>query len=503
MTSSRIRFSRRAFLGIATLASTGALAAACAPAVPPTVTPVPPKPAEKPTAPPVVAPTATPVPAPTATTVPAPTKPAAPPPTATAPAPAKVRVIVDSQVTVKKEYIEWIDKSLAEKYPNIAWENRPLTGGSSDIYGKMYAMASAGTLGDVFNFHPAHWEFYRAAKRGISRSIDDLIAADKFDLGQFYKAYVDMQRWEGKLWGLPCWGFTSQDTLWWNLPAVKEAGVTVPDHNSPAWKTEAFADTIRDAAFKMNKTAGGKYERYGIDIDVQNLTLTCLVRAFNADLLSPDGKKSTVTEPRTAKALRWIWDLAHKDKVLTLPGTYEVLGSSGVDLFLGGKFGLYVQSVGLALGTYKANPKVGEVAKPLAWPRRPDGLFPSQVRGGSWNINAKSKQPEAAFQFLKSVTSRDGAVVLTSLAGSLGLVRPDVFDDPYYTTSPLFVNGMWKDIFANAMPVVVIHNFRGTEFTDAWNQSYPEFILGNSGSFEESLEKLNASLQRVLDKPGD
>ena len=121
-------------------------------------------------------------------------------------------------------------KTFVEKNPNVSIEFRPLTGASQqDNYGKMYAQFAAGDLGDVIAFDPSHFHFWRAINKNIIGPLDDLVAADKTDLKQWFDQFIGLQYFNGKLYGLPSWGWAGQDTMVINKVHLDEAGIAPPD----------------------------------------------------------------------------------------------------------------------------------------------------------------------------------------------------------------------------------------------------------------------------------
>jgi ABC-type glycerol-3-phosphate transport system substrate-binding protein len=224
--------------------------------------------------------------------------------------------------------------------------------------------------------------------------------------------------------------------------------------------------------------------------------MTIITRAFRGDIISPDGKRATVSEPDAVKGLRWTYDLAQKDKVLALPGGFEGTAQS---LFASGKLGLTQTS---AVGMYNImdavkDPKVAK-ARTVLVPKRPDGIFPSQTRAGNWVVGSKSKNPEPSWEFVKHQSSREGCLLFTRLSkASVGCVRPDVLDDPFFAEpnfQPL------KEMLLRALPNYAPVNYRGTEYQDAFNQTHSLIYLGKL-PFDQGVKDLNDALQRVLDKP--
>ncbi|HEY3111884.1 MAG TPA: extracellular solute-binding protein [Chloroflexota bacterium] len=439
---------------------------------------------------------------PTAAAKPAePTKPAAEPAKSDA-APARaaeparsaapVTLVWDTFRGVGTPYPDELIKAFRAKQPNITIEFRPLPTSQTDSYPKLYTMYAAGNIGDLYSFDPVDYEFFRAVPQGLVKSLDDYIAADKYDLKQFFDTYMDLQRLNGKVWGLPAWGHPGDGGIVVNELALNEAGLKVPDYTGPSWTMDAFYET----AVKLHKASGGQVQRFGIDLGTALRHLTCIARGFNAELISEDGKKSLVMEPNAVKALRWVNDLAQKEKVMALPGSFQ--GSTDA-LFATGKAGMH-QAGALAMFNVRdaiKDPNVTKM-KAILFPRRPDGKHASQTRGGTWQVGSKSKAPEAGWEFVKHQASPEGALLFTKLSkSSVALVRPDILGDPFFA-DPNFEP--YKETLLRAMPNVVPANARGTELQDAFAQSFSLVYLGKVG-FDQGVKDLNDALQRVLEKP--
>jgi multiple sugar transport system substrate-binding protein len=392
--------------------------------------------------------------------------------------------------TPATEWPKVMVETFQQKYPHIKVEARAIAldgGNQQSAYPKMLANAAAGTLGDVHAWDPSHWQLYQAIKRNIIRPIDQFVAREKYDLNQFYKVFIDYQRWEGKLWGLPSWGWTGQDGLLYNTELMQAAGVTFPAQNSPDWTMQRLYEIAVKVGRFIEKTGG-----FGIRFTLPGAAgVTVVCRAFNGDNLSPDGKRSTLLDPQPKEAMRWVWDLANKEKVVALPGAYQ--GNP----FLNGTLGIDQQG---SLGVFNTNRdnKDGILKfKAQLFPKRRDGKRPSQLRGGTWNIYAQSKFPDHAWEFIKHITSREGTLLFNTIGGNGALVRPDIMDDPYFQ-DPNFK--VYLENFENSMLHVVPHNFRGTEFEAAFGEKGTPWYKGETG-FEDGLKLWNDELQRILDLP--
>jgi multiple sugar transport system substrate-binding protein len=411
-------------------------------------------------------------------------------------APAKptgpVTLTWDTFRGVGTPYPDELIKAFKEKNPNVTIEFRPLPTSQTDSYPKLYSMWAAGNIGDLYSFDPVDYEFFRAVPQGLVRALDDYIAGDKYDTKQFYDTYMDLQRLGGKTWGLPAWGHPGDGGYVFNEVALAEAGVKLPEYSSADWTMDA----LRQVITKLHKASGGKVERYGTNLGLAARHMTVITRAFGGDIISTDGKKATVTEANAAKGMRWTYDLCQTDKVVALPGGFEGTPEA---LFASGKLAS-MQAGALAMFNLKAAIKDPNLAKIKAvlFPKRSDGVYPSQTRGGTWQVGARTKNPEWAWEFVKHQSSREGALFFTKLSkSSVALVRPDVMDDPFFA-DPNFLP--YKETLLRAQPNLVPANSRGTEFQDAFAQAHSLIYLGKT-PFDQGIKDLNDALQRVLDKP--
>ncbi len=405
---------------------------------------------------------------------------------------APVTLVWDTFRGVGTPYPDELIKSFKAKQPNVSIEFRPLPTSQTDSYPKLYAMYAAGNVGDLYSFDPVDYEFFRAVPQGLVKALDDYIAADKYDVKQFFDINMEMQRLNGKTWGLPAWGHPGDGGIVVNELALADAGVKLPEYSSPSWTMQAFYDL----SVKLHKASGGQVQRFGVNLGTALRHVTCIARGFDAELISEDGKKSLVMEPNSVKALKWINDLATKEKVMSLPGSFQ--GSADA-LFASGKVGAH-QAGALAMFNVRDAIKDPNVVKMKAilFPRRADGKYPSQTRGGTWQVGSKSKAPDAAWEFVKHQSSLEGALLFTKLSkSSVALVRPDILTDPFFADSNF---EPYKETLLRAMPNVVPANARGTEYQDAFAQGFSLIYLGKVG-FDQGVKDLNDGLQRVLDKP--
>ena len=377
-----------------------------------------------------------------------------------------------------------------DEFPNVEIEFRPLGGGQQENYAKMYAMHAAGDLGDIIAFDPSHYHFWRAIDKDIIMPLDNFIEGDQLDLSKWFSMFIELQRYKGQIYGLPSWGWTGYDSLVTNKVHFDAEGIELPDPTSH----DTSMETIAEWAHRFYKEG----ERYGLAVSLGEAFLPVLCRCFNSYFINEEGTKCLILEDENAQnALKWAYELAVEDKVL--PAVGEIQGGYPAAQLEGRVTMNWAGS--LNVRNFKRDIKDAEVAE--AWqvlfPTREDGKYPSQIRGGTWNIRKGTEYPEAAYEFLKHITSKEGCFGFNLVAGQGALVRPDVVELLIATDS---VHEWFIPNLENGIPARAPANSRGREYTDAVAQ-WSTILMdkNNPIPFEKGLEDLYENVQEILDQP--
>lgn len=376
-----------------------------------------------------------------------------------------------------------------EAHSNISIEFRPLTGSSQqDNYGKMYAMHAAGDLGDIIAFDPSHYHFWRAINAGIIGPIEDLANADDLDQSQWFEQFMVLQHYQGQLYGLPSWGWAGHDTLVINKLHFEEAGIEPPDPVGHDTSMETYAEWAR--AFYIEN------ERFGLATPFGESNTAVLCRIWNSSLINEDGTQCMIADDSNAQAaLRWLYDLTVVDKVVPAPGDVQNTAAAQLE-------GKITMNWGGSLNARNFDRDIEDDSIAVAWqglfPTREDGRYPSQIRGGTWNMNAGTEHPQEVYEFLKHITSFDGSLSFNLVAGQGALVRADVLDE-LVAQNP--IHQWFIPNLENGIPAHAPANSRGREYTDAVGQRLQLLLDANNPiPFEEGVMNLHNAIQEVLDK---
>jgi len=379
-----------------------------------------------------------------------------------------------------EQYAHRYSAEFSQRHPNIKVEVEEYP--SAEYWTKMLALHASDQLGDLAygwnsQGHLASW-----AHKGLARPLDDLVRADKYDLGQYYAGALEANRWEGKLWALPTVGHPGEVTLFYNMNLLDAAGVKHPD---TTWKL----DDVIDAAKRLVKPGV-----WGYGWGRGYFQLVTRLRAFGGDFLSPDGKKATLSTPAAKAALQWEYDMIGRHRVAPSPADTPGAGQ----MFQDGTLALYASNV--ATVTTWRRP-IGDRFKWAAtlYPPGPSGKRGTGLHTNTMHLTRQTRHPREAWELLKLLTSHEvGVQKILMESGSPG-GRPDVWNDSrLWSYEPWYKVG--AALMAEAKPPFVAYNLRTPEVTAALEQGLQEVWLSKV-SPPTGADQVNQAIQAILDQP--
>ncbi len=360
---------------------------------------------------------------------------------------------------------------------------------------KTATLAAAGALGDLGQMFVNTQDYHNFFLQGVLVAVDDYVRRDKFDLKQYYQDAVNSLVVDGKTGGLPFHGYMARIAVMYNTEIFKQAGLPPP---GPEWTYDDLATLLP----KLAKYEGSEVAQWGLSMTWAELTtMISVFRAWGGDVFSPDGKRSVLTAPAVAAALRWHVDRFLRDRTLALPAT----GVNVQNLFTGGKAALWGRNNPGAVGTLI--PLRGQ----LSWgmtlmPRGPGGRRGGMLQSSALSLTRDSRQRDAAWQLQKWMTDRETGV-LWALASKGSLTpgaRPDVYRDPRFLGRPDLPPGV-QDVARRAMdepePFNLAWNFRGVEIDKVLSEGMNKLLRGESAPEAGFLQDLQTRIQAILDQP--
>lgn len=290
-------------------------------------------------------------------------------------------------------------KYFSSKYPNVKVNKQLLTKNGYDEFPALLTQIAAGNAPDVIrvlNFQPTQL----VAQGDVLLPLDDFIRQVPGFWGDFTATARRGAKVDGKTYAIPQNG--EPYVLFYNADAFKKAGLTPPPTLIKQGKWNQ--NTFRAAARKLKESAGMKY---GAAFETWNYDV--FIFMGGGRVLSPQLQPliDKGTAPRT---LQFLADMIEEG---TSPSP-DVASGSYVNFFQTNQLGMYIS--GSWWGKYmppviKNNFQWGAVRMPSFW-----GKVGSKYELDSLSIAKDSKNPEAAWEFIKTVTDRRGQTLWTLAA---------------------------------------------------------------------------------------
>ncbi|HEX2323802.1 MAG TPA: sugar ABC transporter substrate-binding protein [Chloroflexota bacterium] len=310
--------------------------------------------------------------------------------------------------------------------PRVTVKTEPLTEGSWQQ--KLTTQLASGTAPDTLM--TSFGGFAPFAKRGDILDLDRFLTRDR-DVrpADWYPLALDSLKYQGKLVNMPYNGGTY--ALFFNRELFDAAQLRPPD-DTWTWDryVEAAAQLTADSSGRRSTAAGfdgDNVARYGAHNVQSDPGWHYWVWTYGGELLSRDGRAATFRDPKVLDAIQWIAD-ANKRRLWPSPLARD---AQPVDFRRGN----------VAMTTW-GHWQVARVrTDPLKWdvapmPRTRDG---KRIALGWYSGNAivrGTKQPDAAWEFLKFFGGAAGQRILGLEGLTLPAVRKVAESDEIIKTAP-------------------------------------------------------------------
>jgi ABC-type glycerol-3-phosphate transport system substrate-binding protein len=282
--------------------------------------------------------------------------------------------------------------------------NRIFVPGGSDYTTKLDLMIASGDPPAIYApFSDRGYRYYAA--RGLSQSLDDFVARDKFDLSDFHPDGMKGCLWDGKLMALPLdlW----PHMIFYNKTLFRDAQVPdlTTDWNDASWNTDKYLEVAR----KLTKKDGDRVTQFGSDAYF-NYWATGWI--FGGDFLPPKTYEEGIvtefagdTDARVLAGVQWAADLMLKEKVAPSPSQSQQVQGGAPSLFMSGKIGMAIDNIGRLSDLAKVTEFEWGVAPA---PNPPNGEKRHlHVWIDFWSMIAGVKNLDGAWELLKFMVSPD------------------------------------------------------------------------------------------------
>jgi len=258
---------------------------------------------------------------------------------------------------------------------------------------KVETMIAAGTPPDVFWLHANY--FAKFQKAGVLKDLQPYIDRDQYPIDAFYETAVGQFSAEGQILGIP--RETSSIVVAYNKNLFDEAGLDYPTED---W---TYDDLLEMALALTKRDAQGNVVQFGMSVPLALGTyMWPTIWSFGGEVLNrPDKNKCMLTKPETIQALQWLSDLVNVHKVA--PAAAELAGQGPMDLFISNKLAMAFIGRWDVASVLRADRNFNMDIQHV--PTGPAGKV-TRLSSGAYAVTAGSKYPEAAWEFVKYLTSR-------------------------------------------------------------------------------------------------
>jgi multiple sugar transport system substrate-binding protein len=281
---------------------------------------------------------------------------------------------------------------------------------------KLQTGIAGGNAPDVFAMDGPLFPDYQS--RDVLLDLKPLIDRDGYDLGQLAdQAVADFTTPDGQF-GLP--RDLNVVALYYNKKMFDAAGIPYPDET---WDWAKLAEVAKKLTIR---SADGKTSQWGFyteTTDMENYWSE-LVWQNGGDIVSPDKKTTLLGTDQAAGGIQFLQDLIWKDKVMPDAAITDALG----DAFEQGQAAMEANGSWLVATHQAAGLDFG--IAPL--PKGPAGQATSINPTGAV-VYKNSKNPDAAWQFVKYLASPAAQTKLMELKSSLP-ANKEVLAGPFATS---------------------------------------------------------------------
>ncbi|WNB92551.1 sugar ABC transporter substrate-binding protein [Bacillus sp. NEB1478] len=354
-----------------------------------------------------------------------------------------------------------------------------------DQYGtKLLTQIAAGDAPDIFQIGDGDIRTFmeKGALEELTPFVDGKSGIKEED---YYENVLNVGKIDDKLYTMP--KDYSTLAVFYNKALFDKAGV---DYPKAGWTWDDFYEISK----KLTKKDNGKIVQWGVRLGgAEQRFLSPLLYSYGGSVISEDGTEidGYFNSDGSKKALNLYHDMYFKDKVA--PSTSDTEAFKGVDLFSAGKVAMNLMGR-WPVNDYKANPdlKFGTVEVPQG----PNGKVNSIFYAG-YGLYSKSKHKDAAWDYLKYLTGKEGAAVFADHAFT---AVKSVAEEKGQTDDPVlkpFVDGI-EDV--QIFPELISPYYASSGARDVYMKFMEQFMTGKKMDVDKELDKAAKESDELLKK---
>ncbi|NED57929.1 extracellular solute-binding protein [Micromonospora aurantiaca] len=346
------------------------------------------------------------------------------------------------------------------------------------------------------------------AERGSIQPLTDCVEKQRIDMAEYRQSAREQVTLDGTVYGIP--EFSQVRVLYLNEALLKRAGLGADDVNLADWAGLPALNA------RLAAVAGGRLSRIGIDPKIPEF-LPMWAKANGADMISADGTRANLTDPKVVEALTTGVGLIQAQggwgKFKSFRDTFDFFGAQNP--LAKNQIAAWPMEEWFLNQAAKNSPDAELVVKPFV---DRQGKPLSLSSGQAWVITKGAKNPEAACAFVKQMTATDtwlaaararaearkaANLPFTGLWTGNTTADKKIFDEVYKPTGNKRFDDAVQTIrqaqdAAFAMPA----SPAGAEFDKAWTDAVNRVLSGQEQP-AQALDRAQREATAALDKAAD
>ena len=346
------------------------------------------------------------------------------------------------------------------------------------------------------------------AERGSIQPLTDCVEKQRIDMAEYRQSAREQVTLDGTVYGIP--EFSQVRVLYLNEALLKRAGLGADDVNLADWAGLPALNA------RLAAVSGGRLSRIGIDPKIPEF-LPMWAKANGADMISADGTRANLTDPKVVEALTTGVGLIRAQggwgKFKSFRDTFDFFGAQNP--LAKNQIAAWPMEEWFLNQAAKNSPDAELVVKPFV---DRQGKPLSLASGQAWVITKGAKNPEAACAFVKQMTATDtwlaaaqaraearkaANLPFTGLWTGNTTADKKIFDEVYKPTGNKRFDDAVQTIrqaqdAAFAMPA----SPAGAEFDKAWTDAVNRVLSGQEQP-AQALDRAQREATAALDKAAD
>lgn len=345
-----------------------------------------------------------------------------------------------------------------------------------DGYGdRLTTSFSSGDGYDVFL--SGEGDFFKWVDKSLTYPMDELMANDESFAGTISDSLMQM----GNINGKQNYIVAGQNPicLYYNRDMFDAAGIEYPNDD---WTW----DDLFAAAEKLTvKNADGSYESYGFNAQSWGYAVLTYLESLGLEFMNEDGTVADgyLNNPEVAKALEQYFAMAEEpNKVSPASADLDTFGSA-TSMMVNNKLGMFISGGWDVTPLKEAGINYGTALIP--------GNHKSYVCAAGFAIGANTKNPEAAWEVVKLLTSPKASELREELEGALPTTTEGM--EEFLKTADERDHALIRTLDYGVQPIGMRSEL-GSKINEKTSEIF-ERIIYKDGTAQEILDETLASLK--------